>query len=257
MQSWGINTLAANSDPQLYPYHKIPYAIEIRSGISNPLPDTLDEDEFRIVFRERLKRKDIEEAANDMWCIGFFVDNELVWPEHNMEGSLNSYFKVVKEEIKKFAPNKLYLGCRINSPSFNRSAFIICSKYCDVISINHYDYNVSDFKWTEGIDKPIIIGEFHFGALDRGLLHTGLRSVSNQNQRARVYMHFIYQCLESPFFVGAHWFQYIDQVCTGRNDGENYQIGFVDICDRPYPEMILATRKIMSSMYTYRLNKSE
>lgn len=121
-------------------------------------------------------------------------------------------------------------------------------------SINHYDYNLSDFKEAEGLDKPIIVGEFHFGALDDGLFHSGLRSVSNQNQRARVYKHFIDQGLENPFIVGAHWFQYVDQVCTGRRDGENYQIGFVDMCDRPYQEMINATRKISSYMYSFRLN---
>jgi hypothetical protein len=29
--------------------------------------------------------------------------------------------------------------------------------------------------------------------------------------------------------VGAHWFQYADQATSGRGDGENYQVGFVDI----------------------------
>ena len=257
LRSWGINTLAANSDPYLYTQKKTPYTIEIRSGISNPLPDTLDEASFRKVLLERLKRKDIVNSANDPWCIGYFVDNECAWPSTNAKDVIDKYFKVIQEELKKLAPQKLYLGCRSNSPNFNRIAFEAEAKYCDVISINHYDYNISDFKWTEGLDKPVIIGEFHFGALDRGLFHTGLRSVSNQKQRARVYTHFINQCLKSPIFVGAHWFQYVDQVCTGRGDGENYQIGFVDICDRPYPELISATRKVGSYLYTARLNNTK
>jgi len=28
-----------------------------------------------------------------------------------------------------------------------------------------------------------------------------------------------------------------DQATTGRGDGENYQIGFTDICDRPIPRL--------------------
>lgn len=253
MRGWGINTLAANTTPSLYFHKKTPYAIEIRSGISKNMPDTLDDISFRKMLREKLQRKDIIEAANDPWCIGYFVDNELGWPKQNTDELIAKYFRIVSEELKKFAPNKLYLGNRINSRNFYRFAFEQSAKYCDVISINHYDYNLSDFNWTDGLDKPVIVGEFHFGALDRGLFHPGLRSVSNQNQRGRVYKHFIDQALENPYVVGAHWFQYVDQVCTGRRDGENYQIGFVDICDRPYEDMISAVRKISSYMYNYRL----
>jgi hypothetical protein len=34
----------------------------------------------------------------------------------------------------------------------------------------------------------------------------------------------------------------VDQPCTGRNDGENYNIGLVDVTDRAYPEMVEAMR---------------
>ena len=37
-------------------------------------------------------------------------------------------------------------------------------------------------------------------------------------------------------------------------DGENYQIGFVDIVDRPSPDMIEASRKMGDTpLYRYRL----
>lgn len=35
--------------------------------------------------------------------------------------------------------------------------------------------------------------------------------------------------------VAARWFQYNDQFCLGRYDGENHQIGMVDVCMQPYP----------------------
>lgn len=178
----------------------------------------------------------IEESADDPWCIGYFIDNEYAWPKKNQEKAIYDYFRAVREVLNELAPKKLYLGCRSNSVNFNRIAFEAAARYCDVISINHYDYNVSTFKETEGLDKPLMIGEFHFGALDRGLPHTGLRAASNQRQRARLFEHFVSQALEDDYVVGAHWFQYLDQPYTARSDGENYQIGFVDICDRPYPE---------------------
>jgi len=99
----------------------------------------------------------------------------------------------------------------------------------------------------------MIIGEFHFGALDRGLPHPGLLAVADQRQRALAYADYVHQALENDRIVGAHWFQYSDQLFTGRRDGENYQIGFVDIVDQPYPEMVEASREVGDTLYRYRL----
>ena len=60
---------------------------------------------------------------------------------------------------------------------------------------------------------------------------------------------------EIPAIIGTHWFQYKDQPTTGRGDGENYQIGFVDICDTPYPEIVQAAREVAQSMYGYRFDE--
>ena len=46
-----------------------------------------------------------------------------------------------------------------------------------------------------------------------------------------------------PAVIGTHWFQWIDQPATGRSDGENYNIGLVDVTDRPYREMVEALRE--------------
>ena len=43
----------------------------------------------------------------------------------------------------------------------------------------------ADFELPEGCDKPVMIGEFHFGALDRGMFHTGLVPTASQDERAR------------------------------------------------------------------------
>jgi len=238
------------SDSYIYGQKKTPYTATLSSGIPKSMPSTLDEESFRATCAARLARRNIKNTFNDPWCIGYFVDNEISWPSSNAEEVIETYYRVVKEELKKLAPDKLYLGSRIHNN--NAIALAAAGRHCDVISINRYDYTVSGFSLPEGIDKPVIIGEFHFGALDRGLFHTGLRSVLSQKQRARVYTNYVNQAIENPYFVGTHWFQYADQVCTGRNDGENYQIGFIDICDRPYPEMVAAARKIGSYLYTYR-----
>ena len=254
LRSWGINTIANWSDTYLYEQQKTPYTATLSSGIPKSMPSTLDEATFRATCAERLAQGNIAKTKDDPWCIGYFVDNELGWRTSNATEVIETYYKVVQEELKKLAPNKLFLGSRINNG--NVIALAAAGRHCDVISINRYSYTVSDFNLPEGIDKPVIIGEFHFGALDRGLFHTGLRTAANQVQRARIYTNYINQAIENPLFVGAHWFQYSDQPTTGRFDGENYQIGFVNISDRPYPEMITATRKIGSYLYSYRIKGS-
>ena len=104
-------------------------------------------------------------------------------------------------------------------------------------------------------DLPVITGEFHFGSLDRGLFNGGLKVAKSQAHRAQLYKEYLQSALAHPNFVGTHWFQYIDQAVTGRFDGENYPIGFVDICDTPYKEIVEASRQIGYNMYEYRYNK--
>ena len=59
--------------------------------------------------------------------------------------------------------------------------------------------------------------------------------------------------MENPYIIGTHWFQDGDQATTDRGDGENYQIGFVDICNTPYTETIQACREVGYRLYEYRL----
>ena len=162
-----------------------------------------------------------------------------------------TYFRTVRDELKKVAPKQMYLGCRF--AWVNNLAARAAAKYCDVVCYNRYNYGVEDLRIPDNIDKPIVIGEFHFGALDRGMFHTGLRKARNQKHRGELYAAYVRGALRNPLIVGTHWFQYKDQATTGRGDGENYQIGFVDICDRPYGETIEASRSVGYDMYEYRL----
>ena len=162
-----------------------------------------------------------------------------------------TYFRTIREELKKVAPDQLYMGCRF--AWVNDRAARAAAKFCDIVSYNRYRYSVEEHRLPDGIDKPVIIGEFHFGALDRGMFHTGLRKTANQQDRAVKYKGYVRGALRNPYIVGTHWFQYKDQATTGRGDGENYQIGFVDVCDKPYPEIVRACRDVGYSLYEFRL----
>jgi hypothetical protein len=102
---------------------------------------------------------------------------------------------------------------------------------------------------------PLIIGEFDFGALDRGMFHPGLVEVESQEARGEAYKSYVRSVLEHSQLVGCHWFKYRDEPTTGRTwDDENYQVGLVDVCDTPYVETIEAIREVAADMYEYRLH---
>ena len=158
------------------------------------------------------------------------------------------YFRSVREAIRAVAPNQLYLGCRF--AWVNDLAAAAAAKHCDVVSYNLYQRSVADFRFPGGADVPLIIGEFHFGASDRGMFHTGLVPVSTQEQRAESYKEYVLGARRHPQFVGTHWFQYQDEPLTGRvYDEENYQIGLVDVADTPYAETIAAVREVGYGLY--------
>jgi len=158
------------------------------------------------------------------------------------------YFRTVRDAIKTVAPQQLYLGCRF--AWVNARAAAAAAKYCDVVSYNIYQRSVAGFQFNGGADVPLLIGEFHFGALDRGLFHPGLVPVADQQARAEAYREYVQGALRHPQFVGCHWFQYSDEPTTGRVwDEENYQIGFVDVADTPYRETIGACREVGYHLY--------
>ena len=168
------------------------------------------------------------------------------------------YFLTIKEALKQNAPNHLYLGCR-----FSRMvppAIAACDDDVDVVSFNLYRDAIrcdprsgGDWCGPRALQKPVIIGEFHCGATDRGMFHPGLRGARNQQERADWYRRYVESVAGCPAFVGCHWFQYKDQPTTGRDmDGENFSVGFVSITDTPYPELVETARDVHANIYPFR-----
>ena len=163
------------------------------------------------------------------------------------------YFEVCRDVFKRYAPNQLYLGCRFSTAP--KPAVRACADVADVVSFNLYYREINPADWTGAneLPKPIIIGEFHFGALDRGMFHEGLVPCVDQKERAKAYADYVRSVATCPAFVGCHWFQYVDEPITGRwFDGENYNIGMVDVTDTPYPELTNAARRIHTDLYRLR-----
>jgi hypothetical protein len=170
--------------------------------------------------------------------------------------AVDEYFRLAREAVKSVAPHRLYLGARFISTDAVRPALYEASnKYADILSVNVYAHSVANFPIEKLPDMPVMVTEFHFGILQRGMFSAGLATAgATPADRATAYIRFVQGALAHPNIVGTHWFQYRDQPLTGRGDGEAYQIGFVDVADTPYPEMTQAARLVGENMYRYRSN---
>ena len=73
----------------------------------------------------------------------------------------NEYFKVVREEVKRFAPNHMYLGCRFHG-HIDNSLMAIAMKYVDVVTYNIYQNEPTrSYQYKELMDqKPLMVTEF-------------------------------------------------------------------------------------------------
>jgi hypothetical protein len=161
------------------------------------------------------------------------------------------YFRTIREALRKYDPHHLYLGSRF--AGYTREEVLAAAESCDVISFNIYRARVNPADWTvlEGVDKPVIIGEFHMGALDRGMFHPGLVATADQAARAATYADYVRSVADHPLFVGCHFFKLTDEPLTGRPmDGENYNIGFTTVTDSVYPEMVAAAKAVHAEVYT-------
>ncbi|MBN1479983.1 hypothetical protein EH223_18805 [candidate division KSB1 bacterium] len=160
------------------------------------------------------------------------------------------FFKVLTDACRAVDPYHMNLGARYHKvpPSWALKGM----RFFDVFSMNCYreripHEDVLDIARLLGL--PTMIGEFHFGALDVGLPATGIGHVKNQAARGQAYRIYVEDAAADPNCVGTHWFTLYDQSALGRFDGENYNIGFLDVCNRPYEELLVAARATHDIIY--------
>jgi hypothetical protein len=280
MMAWGFNTIGNWSDARLGAAKRVPYVVTTRGwGIeSGPMGVG---DVYAPDFAQRVDQAASQQCAprkDDKFLLGYFLGNEPPWPgresvavdailagrasalqsaakaylakgdtpERRKAFLVETYVKFVETisaAIRKHDPNHLNLGLRFGSSA--PPEIVKASKLFDVYSLNSYGYTVNQRevqKVRELIDRPILIGEFHFGTPGRGMT-PGLRQTANQEERGVAYRYYVENALADPNIVGSHWFEWIDEASTGRFDGENYNIGLLDVTDRPYRELVEAAKE--------------
>lgn len=285
LRAWGFNTVANWSDPALYQDPQTPFVANISVGRSaknwQGFPDAFSADYVKSA--ETTAVEQCGKFRGQPMLIGYFIGNEPRWPGRNLidriladtepsatqsfareflkkgdnaasreklfETLSRRYFKTVVDAIRKADPNHLVLGIRWAGSA--PEPVLRANDVFDVFSINIYRFEPP----REQIQKiyaltrrPVMIGEFHFGAPERGYAPS-LVMVKDQTERGVAYQYYVERAAAQPEIVGAHYFQLCDQPVTGRYDGENYNLGFVNQADLPYPEMISFARETHRRMY--------
>src|SRR6185437_856515 len=164
------------------------------------------------------------------------------------------YYSLVREIIRTYDKRGLILGDRYQSfyyPEVARAS----SKGVDVVSMN------LNAAWNDGTfprfyldtlhglrDRPVIVSEFYMCAEENTTGNRNLTStfpvVATQKERAAGFRNTIGALARLPYDVGADWFEYYDEPPHGRDDGEDYNFGLVDIHDKPYDLLTAAAQQV-------------
>jgi hypothetical protein len=267
MEAWGFTTGSRILKKPYIAYFRSPGGGEMIMGIPDVYSKTFS------TSVEQMAKDQLESLKNDPWIIGYFIGNEPPWPNRESlavtnilkgpdtdtrkalvgflkEGdtperhiefckqTFQKYLDLMTGAIRKYDPNHLILGIRFGGtpPDY----IIKMAAIFDVYSLNTYAYR-PDPGYLDKVSKlsgrPILIGEYHFGTPGRGM-SSGLCQVKDQYNRGVAYRYYTENAFAHPAVIGAHWFQWTDQANTGRRDGENYNIGIIDVTDRPYKELV-------------------
>ena len=288
MNAWGLNTVANWSSRDISGADKVPFVLtlpglQLNKGVMG-LPDIYNP-QYAIDIDKAIGEM-AQNYKNNPWLLGYFVGNEQPWPgqesilcERILNGddtpikkeltawiakngnsyeekrafvyyTFEKFLALVNKTLKKHDPNHLNIGMRFGGHTTNE-LLVIAGMHFDVFSFNCYEMRPS-VEFMKRIDEmtglPIIIGEYHFGVPGRGMA-AGLVQVKDYMERGNAYRYYNELGYSHPSLIGAHWFQWIDQANTGRSDGENYNIGLLDITDRPYPEMVKAMKETHKRLY--------
>jgi hypothetical protein len=130
----------------------------------------------------------------------------------------------------------------------------------DVFSMNCYENRIRATEMAKIdalLNRPVLVGEWHFGALDVGLPAAGIGAVRDQAARGKAFRVYTEDAAAKPWCIGVHYFTLYDQSALGRFDGENYNIGFMDVCNRSYESLAAAARASHERLYSVASGQAE
>ena len=106
-------------------------------------------------------------------------------------------------------------------------------------------------------DLPMIIGEYHFGTVDRGMAQS-LWQVDSQEERGIAYRYYTEQGYSHPGLIGTAYFQWCDQDLTGAGTTVKIIIvALIDVTDRPYKPQVEAMSETAKRLYKVHAGMEE
>jgi hypothetical protein len=281
MKSWGINTVGNWSGRGLRGMRLTPYVADLAtkgppiSGApgwgGRQFPDPFS-DEFVRNIRNAAK-DEAKRSGGDQWCLGWFVDNELPWSNDDRYLARGVLASPPGQPAKKAA--LALLVRKYGSVAALNVAWDTCYKdekgFLDYVRLpdgSRSDADLDDIQSMVAREYFRVVRDA-VKAADPNVLYLGCRfsnggasawraaaefcdvvSANIYRDRALRLGNYIRSAVADSRIVGAHWFKWRDQSLTGRDgDGENFQLGFVDVCDTPYPEMVISARKLAGEIY--------
>jgi hypothetical protein len=254
----GFNTVGNWSD-SLFLGGPIPYTVTLDTRVfTNLLAAKHLPDVFHPNWEHRLDSAfaSITQFADDAFLLGYFVDNEMPWASlHELDSTsyayqalspytslpekqsvfAEKYFSTVKKVLKKYDPNHLYLGCRFTrNLKTCRAAAKVAGKHLDVLSVNVYSpFAEGEMDaWYQTVQKPILIGEHHIPPQTKKALLPRYEAFP-LDHRDQLVEDYLQTWISYPYAIGSHWYQYVDQEVSGREDGgENQPVGLVTVTDQ-------------------------
>jgi hypothetical protein len=169
------------------------------------------------------------------------------------------YFSVTSAAIRAVDPHHLLLGVKQVTQLTPPEVLEAARPYVDVFSVDDYELNagLADLihqTWPfylprdpdlssieEVVRKPLLVMEYSFRAADAGVPNSYppiFPTYATQSERADAFAGYVQGLYRTPWIVGDHWFEYVDEPAGGRFDGEDSNFGLVSTSDTPWSTLV-------------------
>jgi hypothetical protein len=180
-------------------------------------------------------------------------------PRRFLRALAHRYFKVTTEAIHAQDHNHLILGVKQITQLTPPEVLKAARPYVDVFSVDDYQLNPglddaihatwpmylphdANFSSIAAIvQRPVLVMEYSFRAADAGVPNSYppiFPTLTDQTARANAFNAYSTRLYETPWVVGDHWFEYVDEPAGGRFDGEDSNFGLVSVGDVPWSTLV-------------------
>ncbi len=170
--------------------------------------------------------------------------------------AFHKYASIAVAGLRTIDTNHMVIGCRFHSYPGDllvRAA----AEHLDVISMAFYNETppVPEIDAIyEEVERPFLIEEWSFKAMDSGLLNIQMYApvVLTQKARSLAYEDYVTDFMTRPYAVAYHWYKWMDNPWRGISDifsGDNF--GLMNPYDEPYEPFVKFIREVNHRVETW------